>query len=116
MLKIHPGFKAIAILLGPAALIITYHNISSYFSPPTPYNLELVKELQKVYHDCSRLPKLQRSVRCDEYMNYLDGCVRSKYTCSLSSSYKLLVKLDFSPPPLRLPPIDTIAVTEATDN
>jgi hypothetical protein len=116
MLKIHPGFKAIAILLGPAALIITYHNIANYFSPAQPYNPELVKVSQEVYQNCSGLPKLERTVRCDEYVNYLDGCVRSKYTCSLGSSYKMLVKLDFTPPPLRSPPIDKIAVTDATDD
>jgi hypothetical protein len=42
MLKIHPGFEAIAILTGPAALIIGYHNLSSYLSPPRPYSAEIV--------------------------------------------------------------------------
>ncbi len=35
MAKMHPGFTAIAILLGPAALIIGHQKITSYLSSPS---------------------------------------------------------------------------------
>jgi len=115
MLKIHPGLKALAILIGPASLIIGHQKLSDYLSPPDSYDAELAEVLQDIYQDCSEPPKLQRTVQCDEYVKYVDGCIASK-NCDPRSSYELLIKLDFSPPPLRPSPINKAAVTRVTDS
>ena len=114
MLKIHPGFKAIAILAGPAALIAGFHSLYDYFTPRRPYDPAIMKVMQELYSKCSEVPKLQRTVRCDEYVTYFDRCMRSETQCTLTSSYNMLTRLEFSPPPLRLPPTE-VAVGTMTD-
>jgi hypothetical protein len=73
MLKIHPGFEAIAILTGPAALIIGYHNLSSYLSPPRPYSAEIVGIIHQTAPKCSA-PSESQSLRCDENVQHLSRC------------------------------------------
>jgi hypothetical protein len=116
MRKIHPGFTASAILLGPAALISGHHKLSSYFSLPDRSAPDPVKVLQQIYLKCSEPPRLQRTVQCDQYMSYVDECITAKNTCDPRASYELLIRLDFSPPPLRLPSPETIALTEVSDS
>jgi hypothetical protein len=49
MRKIHPGFIAIAILMGPAALITAHHKISEYLSPPLHQNTEALNLIRHTY-------------------------------------------------------------------
>lgn len=115
MLKIHPGFKAIAILAGPAALIAGVHSLYDRFLPPRPYDPAVMKVMQELYSRCSEVPKLQRTVRCDEYVTYFERCMRSENRCTLATSHSMLTKLEFSPPPLRLPATEKVAVGGVTD-
>jgi hypothetical protein len=112
MRKIRPGITAIAILMGPAALIIGHQKISEYLSPSEPNNAEPVEVLWQIYHSCSEPTKLQRTVRCDEYVRYLDRCAAMR-TCDLRSTYDLLIKLDLSSPPLSPLPSDKVAGTKS---
>lgn len=112
MLKIHPGFKAIALLAGPAAIVAGYQSLFNYFSPPRPYDPEVITVMRNIYQKCSEPPKLQRTVRCGEYISHFDECTRHKSKCSLESSYRMLVKLDLAPPSLRLPLTEKIIVTD----
>jgi hypothetical protein len=116
MRKIHPGFMAIAILLGPAALISGHHKLSSYLSSPDLSAPDPVKVLQQIYLKCSEPPKLQRTVQCDQYVSYIEQCVTAKNRCDPRASYELLIKLDFSPPPLGSPLPNKIALTEVSDS
>ncbi|MBL0407133.1 hypothetical protein JKG68_24680 [Microvirga aerilata] len=116
MRKIHPGFTAIAILLGPAALIMGHQKISGYLSAPQLSDPDPLKVLQQIYLKCSKPPKLQRTVRCDQYVSYVDQCLTAKNRCDPHASYELLIKLDFSPPPLGSPLPDKIALTEVSDS
>ena len=116
MRKIHPGFTAIAILLGPAALISGHHKLSSYLSSPDQSAPDPVKVLQQIYLKCSEPPKLQRTVQCDRYVSYVDQCLTAKNKCDPRASYELLIKLDFSPPPLGLPSPGMVALTEVSDS
>ncbi len=116
MRKIHPGFTAIAILLGPAALISGHHKLSSYLSSPDRSAPDPVKVLQQIYLRCTEPPKLQRTVQCDQYVSYVDQCLTAKNRCDPRASYELLIKLDFSPPPMGLPLQEEIAVTEVSDS
>ncbi len=112
MRKIHPGLTAIVILMGPASLIIGYQNISNYFSLAESRVAEPIEVLQQIYHRCSQMPRLQRTVQCDEYVKYFNGCAVTK-VCDPRASYELLIKLDFSPPPLKILPIDKVAATKS---
>ncbi|MBL0407507.1 hypothetical protein JKG68_26680 [Microvirga aerilata] len=49
-------------------------------------------------------------------MSYVDQCLTAKNKCDPHASYELLIKLDFSPPPLGLPLQEEIAVTEVSDS
>ena len=116
MRKIHPGFTAIAILLGPAALISGHHKLSSYFSLPDRSAPDPVKVLQQIYLKCSESPKLQRTVQCDQYVSYVNQCITARNRCDPRASYYLLIKLDFAPPPLGLPLPDKVALTKVSDS
>jgi hypothetical protein len=48
MAKMHPGFTAIAILLGPAALIIGHQKITNYLSSPSRSRPDTVKVTQPI--------------------------------------------------------------------
>jgi hypothetical protein len=112
MRKIHPGITAIAILMGPACLIIGHQNVSESLSLLKPISAEPIEVLQKIYQTCSEPPRLQRTVRCDEFVRYFDGCAVKK-RCDLRASYEFLIKLDFAPPPFESLPIDKVAATKS---
>ena len=75
MRNIHPGFIALAVLLGPATVIRGHHAASDYLSQRPGQNTDATELAQHVYQKCSDLPKLQRSVQCEEYVNWYDGCL-----------------------------------------
>jgi hypothetical protein len=58
MRKIQPGFTAIAVLMGPASLIIGHQKISDYLSPTKSREAEPIEVLQRIYHRCSETPRL----------------------------------------------------------
>jgi len=113
-MKIHPGFQALAVIAGPAALIAGYHAVSGYFSPPPPHDPGVRQLMQQIYRTCSETPKLHRTVQCDEYVSYYDGCSRSLYRCNFESSYEMLMKLDLYRMSPEAPPTDRTADTGAT--
>ena len=48
MSKIHPGFTAVVILLGPAALIIGHQKLSNYFSSTSRSHTDPVQVSQQI--------------------------------------------------------------------
>jgi hypothetical protein len=114
MFKIHPGLKAIAILAGPAALILGVHAVSKHLEPSRPYDPRTAELMRGIYERCTAAPKLERTVRCDEYVSYFEACTRGQAGCSLASAHELLARLSFNPPPLRLPAVEQATVTHAS--
>lgn len=114
MLKIHPGIKAIAILAGPAALIMGVHTVAKHLETPRPYDPRTAELMRSIYKRCTEAPKLERTVRCDEYVTYFEACAKGQVECSLASAHELLARLSFNPPPLRLPAIEQVSVTQAS--
>jgi hypothetical protein len=113
MRKIHPGFIAIAILMGPAALVTAHHKISEYLSPPLHQNTEALNLIRHTFEKCSAPPKLQRTVQCHEYVSWFEACVAAGDQCDARSALDLLTRLDFSPPKLKQMPDDKITLTAA---
>jgi len=113
MLKIHPGLKAIAILAGPAALILGSHAVAKHLETSRPYDPRTAELMRGIYERCTGVPKLERTVRCHEYVTYFEGCARGQVECSLTSAHELLARLSFDPPPLRLP-AQQVTVTHAS--
>lgn len=114
MRKIHPGFIAIAILMGPAALIIGYQKVSEYLVPASPHDPEALSLIRNTYESCTQPPKLQRTVQCDRYVIWYKTCLAANTQCDVRSAYELLIELDLSPPRLKQVPSHKITVTAAT--
>jgi hypothetical protein len=113
MRKIHPGFIAIAILTGPAALITAHQKISEYLSPALVQNTETPDLIRQTYERCSAPPKLQRTVQCHEFVNWFEACVAAGTQCEARSAFDLTTRLDLSPPKLKQVPKDNITLTAA---
>ena len=112
MRKIHPGFTALAILLGPASGIIAHQKVTDFFQREEVSSSNSAAISRQAYAYCSELPPLQRSSRCDEYLDYFEQCAARKERCDPRSVYNILVRLKLSPVPSETPKIDKAAVTE----
>lgn len=111
MRKIHPGFIALAVLLGPSGLILAHQKASDYFSQPDAAASGPLRVFQEIYATCSKPPRLQRTVQCDEYVRYFERCLRPGSPCDARTSYEVLTKLDLMPVPRQPPTIDKAAAT-----
>jgi hypothetical protein len=109
MRKIHPGFKALAILLGPATLILAHQKASDYLSRAGAFDPERLHALQQVYATCSKPPRLQRTVQCDEYVRYFERCHVFGSECDVNSIDEVLAKLHLVPVPSNGSAIDRAA-------
>ena len=112
MRKIHPGFTALAILLGPASVIIGHQKISEYAQQGMVSPSDPVPFIRQAYAYCSELPQSQRPSQCDEYLDYFEQCSARTDPCDPRSVYEVLVRLNLSPVPSETPKIDKVAVTE----
>ena len=61
MRKIHPGFIAIAILLGPATLILAHEKITRTPAQEVFESFDPPPILRQAYTRCAEAPKQQRS-------------------------------------------------------
>ena len=111
MRKIHTGFTALAILLGPASVIIAHQKITEHFQPELASPSDPVATIRQAYAYCSGLPRSQRPSRCDEYLGYFEQCIPQKDRCDPRSVHDVLARLNLSPVPSGIPKIDKIAVT-----
>jgi hypothetical protein len=98
MFKIYPGFTAIAILMGPAAPIIGHQTISDYLSSPDRPHQDRMTVIQHAYDSYAEEVKLQRTVPCDEYVNFVDDCTAARTTCDICSTHEMLIRLNFPSP------------------
>jgi hypothetical protein len=112
MRKIHPGFTALAILLGPASIIIGHQKITGYLQPDVANPSDTAALVQQAYAHCSEVPQLRRAAWCDEYMGYFEQCVALDERCDPRPVYKVLVRLNLSSELPEMTTINKVAVTE----
>jgi hypothetical protein len=112
MRKIHPGFTALAILLGPASAIIGYQKVTEYFQSDVANPSDTSALVQQAYAHCSEVPQLRRAAWCNEYMGQFERCAAIKKGCDPRSVYKVLVRLNLSPELPEMPTINKVAVTK----
>ncbi len=109
MRKIHPGFIALAVLLGPATLIVAHEKstrspaqqVFEAFDPPL--------SVRQAYTRCAETPKAQRSQQCDEYVSFFEQCAARTNECGPQSVYEVLTKLILSGRP-ESPKVDRFAI------
>jgi hypothetical protein len=112
MRKIHPGFTALAILLGPASLIIAHEKITDYAGQEVANPSDPSALIQQVNASCSEAPRLQQASGCDEFVRYFKQCVALKERCDPRSVYDILLRLNLTSTPAEIPKIDRVSVTE----
>ena len=99
MRKIHPGFIAIAILLGPATLILAHERITRTPAKELFESFDPPPILRQAYTQCAEAPKHQRSAQCDEYVDFFEQCAAHHNECGPQSIYEALTRLILSAPP-----------------
>ncbi|MBD2749975.1 hypothetical protein IC232_25205 [Microvirga sp. BT688] len=112
MRKIHPGFTALAILLGPASVIIAHGKITEYSQQTVAKPSDPAAIIRQAHAHCSELPQSQRPGHCDEYLAYFEQCAARKERCDPRSVGEILVRQNLSPAPLETLKIDRIAVSD----
>ena len=115
MRKIHPGFIAFAVLLGPATVIRGHQVISDYVSQGPEQGPNALQLAQHVYQKCSDAARSQRPIQCDEYISWYDQCVTSSRTCDLHSAYTRLIDLNIPVLDPVLPSAEETILVTATD-
>jgi hypothetical protein len=97
MRKIHHGLIAIAILGGPASIILAHQKLTETL-PQGASNLSNVAAIvQQAYSRCSEAPQPVRPALCDDYIRSFDQCAARKNECDPHSVYEVLLKLSFTP-------------------
>ena len=99
MRKIHTGFIAIAILLGPATLILAHERLTRTPAKGLFESFDPPPILRQAYTQCAEAPKHQRSAQCDEYVTFFEQCATQHSECGPQIVYEVLTRLILSVPP-----------------
>jgi len=97
MRKIHHGFIAIAILGGPASLILAHQKITEALPQDASNPSDVAAIVQQAYSRCAEAPLPVRPSQCDDYIRSFDECAARKNACDPHSVYEVLLKLSFTP-------------------
>jgi hypothetical protein len=97
MRKIHHGFIAIAILGGPASIILAHQKITETLPQGASNPTDVAAIVQQAYSRCSEAPRAVRPSQCDDYIRSFDQCAARKNECDPHSVYEVLLKLSFTP-------------------
>jgi hypothetical protein len=108
MRKIHHGFIAIGILMGPASLIFAHEKLTRTAAQEVFESFDPPPVLRQAYTQCAEAPKQKRSTQCDEYVSFFEQCATRNNECGPQSVYEVLTKLILSVPPQR-PKADKVA-------
>ncbi len=109
MRKIHPGFIALAVLLGPATLIVTHETITRSPAQQVFEAFDPPPSVRQAYTRCAKTPKTQRSRQCEEYVSFFEQCAARTHDCGPQSVYEVLTKLILSGHP-KSPKVDRFAI------
>lgn len=112
MQKIHHGFIAITILVGPASLILAHEKLTQTPAQAIFESFNPPPILRQTYTRYAEAPKPQRSTQCDQYVNFFEDCAARKNECGPQSIYEALTKLILSALPTRQKPEKAVIPTD----
>jgi hypothetical protein len=98
MRKIRHGFIAIAVLGGPASLILAHQKLTESLPQGTFHPSDVAAIVQQAYSRCAEAPQVARPSHCDDYIRSFDECAARKRECDPHSVYEVLLELSFTPP------------------
>jgi hypothetical protein len=107
MRKIHHGFIAIAVLIGPSSLILAHEKLTRTPAREIFESFDPPPILRQAYTQCAEAPKQQRSIQCDQYVGFFEQCAARKNECGPQAVYEVLTWVIFSAPPKR-PKVDEV--------
>jgi hypothetical protein len=96
MRKIHHGFIAIAILGGPASIILAHQKITENWTQGASNPSDVAAIVQQAYSRCSGAPRPVRPSQCEDYIPSFDECAARKNEFDPRSRYEVLLKLSFT--------------------
>ncbi|KLK89968.1 hypothetical protein AA309_28375 [Microvirga vignae] len=97
MRKIRHGFIAIAVLGGPASLILAHQKLTATLTHDASNPSDVAAIVQQAYSRCAEAPRRVRPSHCDDYIRSFDECAARKNECDPHSVYEVLLKLRFTP-------------------
>jgi hypothetical protein len=97
MRKIRHGFIAIAVLGGPASLILAHQKLTESLTQGATNPSDVAAIVQQAYSRCSEAPRAVRPSQCEDYIRSFDECAARKNECAPHSVYEVLLKLSFTP-------------------
>lgn len=97
MRKIHHGFIALAILGGPASILLAHQKLTETLPQKMPQPIAVASLVQQACSKCSEASKSLRSSQCDPYIRSFNECAASKNGCDPQSVYEVLLRLNFTP-------------------
>jgi hypothetical protein len=97
MRKIHRGFIAIAILGGPASLILAHQKLTETLPQEASRAAAATTLVQRAYSLCSQAPQPSRSPRCDDDIQSFDQCAARESDCNPRAVYEVRRELNVSP-------------------
>ena len=97
MRKIRHGFIAIAVLGGPASLILAHQKLTEIWPQEASNSSYVAAIVQQAYSRCSEAPRAVRPSQCEDYIRSFDECAARKNECDPHSVYEILLKLSFTP-------------------
>ncbi len=97
MRKIRHGFIAIAILGGPASIILVHQKLTETLPQNASDPSDVAAIVQQAYSKCAETPRAARHPQCEEYIRSFDECAARKNECDPHSVYEVLLKLSFTP-------------------
>ena len=95
--KISHGFIAIAILTGPASIILAHQKLTETFPLDASNPSDVAAIVQQAYSRCSEALRAVRPSQCEDYIRSFDECAARKNECDPHSVYEVLLKLSFTP-------------------
>jgi hypothetical protein len=97
MRKISHGFIAIAILGGPASIILAHQKLTETWPQAASGPVDVTTIVQQAYSRCSEAPQPGRPSQCDDYIRFFDQCAARLNDCDPRSVYEVFLNLNFSP-------------------
>jgi hypothetical protein len=97
MRKIRHGFIAIAILGGPASIILAHQKLTETLPQNASNPSDVAAIIQQAYSKCAEASRAARHSQCEEYIRSFDECAARKNECDPHSVYEVLLKLSFTP-------------------
>jgi hypothetical protein len=97
MRKIHHGFIAIAILGGPASIILAHQKLTETLPQEVSVPADIGAIVQQTYSRCAEALRPARPSQCDGNIQSFDECAARKNTCDPHSVYEVLLKLISTP-------------------